>query len=141
MTGVQTCALPISEMNPLTSAPVINTMDDQVGKENTGGSMRLGNYECALLKNSKAAKLYAKKSVYERHRHRYECNNNYREDYQSWGIVASGTSPDSSLVEIIEAIDHPFFIGSQFHPEFKSRPNKPHPLFLGFIDSLLQNKK
>lgn len=130
-----------TEMNPLTSAPVINTMNDQIGKENTGGSMRLGNYECSLLKNSRAAKLYARKNVFERHRHRYECNNDFRKYYQTWGIVASGTSPDSTLVEIIEAINHPFFIGSQFHPEFKSRPNKPHPLFQGFINSLLQIKK
>ncbi len=126
-----------TEFNLDTEHPVISTMASQKGKENTGGSMRLGNYDAVLVKNSLAHKLYKHETIVERHRHRYECNNDYRDQYQSWGIVASGTSPDSHLVEIIEAIDHPFFIGSQFHPEFKSRPNKPHPMFSGFIKTLL----
>ncbi len=117
---------------------VISTMDDQKGKENTGGTMRLGNYPCRLQKGSLAHKLYKKNDITERHRHRYECNNQYRDRYQDWGIVASGTSPDGKLVEMIEAIDHPFFIASQFHPEFRSRPNRPHPMFKGFVDSLVQ---
>lgn len=115
---------------------VITTMDGQEGKENTGGTMRLGNYDCKLAKGSNARNLYGQEAITERHRHRYECNNDYRDQYESWGIRASGTSPDNHLVEIIEAVDHPFFIASQFHPEFKSRPNRPHPLFSGFIKSL-----
>lgn len=114
---------------------VIHTMADQHGKENTGGTMRLGNYPCMLEKGSLAAKVYDKKKIEERHRHRFECNNAYRENYKLWGIRASGTSPDGTLVEIIEGIDHPFFLASQFHPEFKSRPNTPHPMFAGFIQA------
>lgn len=121
------------ELDPNTADPVISTMADQKGKEGTGGSMRLGNYPCNLEKDSKSAKLYKKKKVDERHRHRYECNNDYRKDYKSWGIKDVGTSPDGSLVEVIEAIDHPYFVASQFHPEFTSRPNRAHPLFTGLI--------
>ena len=126
-----------SELDATTEVAVINTMDDQRGKENTGGSMRLGNYPCKLAKGSKAQKLYGKKEIQERHRHRYECNNQFRDQYDKWGIKATGVAPDDSLVEIIEAKDHPFFVASQFHPEFKSRPNQPHPLFKGFVASLL----
>jgi CTP synthase len=121
------------EINPETTHPVIHTMEDQKGKEGTGGSMRLGNYPCELVKGSRAEKLYKKKLVQERHRHRYECNNNYRDEYESWGIKAVGTSPDKHLVEVIEGITHPYFVASQFHPEFTSRPNKPQPLFSGFV--------
>ena len=120
---------------------VINTMVDQMGKEGTGGTMRLGNYPCKLQKGSKVAKLYGKKQVLERHRHRYECNNEYRDKYSKWGIQPVGVSPDQSLVEVIEGTDHPFFVASQFHPEFTSRPNKPHPLFNGFIASLVAKNK
>ncbi len=116
--------------------PVIHTMDTQKGKENTGGTMRLGDYPCVLSKGSLAEKCYKTTKITERHRHRYEANNDYRDQYEKWGIVASGLSPDGNLVEIIEAKDHPFFLASQFHPEFKSRPNRPHPMFLGFIKSL-----
>lgn len=126
-----------TELDVTAEHPVINTMDDQRGKENTGGSMRLGNYPCKLDKTSKARKLYGKKEVQERHRHRYECNNDYRDQYQAWGIQAVGTSPDGHLVEVIEAPKHPFFVASQFHPEFNSRPNRAHPLFKGFVASLL----
>lgn len=129
------------ELNPDAKDLVIHTMNDQVGKENTGGTMRLGNYPCKLEKGSLAAKVYGSKEIQERHRHRYECNNDYRDQYESWGIRASGTSPDGQLVEIIEAIDHPFFMASQFHPEFKSRPNKPHPMFAGFVKASLSNTK
>ncbi len=115
---------------------VIHTMSDQKGKENTGGTMRLGNYPCVVTKPSKVYDCYGSKEVVERHRHRYECNNAYRDQYEAWGIKAVGLSPDGQLVEIIEAIDHPFFVASQFHPEFKSRPNRPHPLFRGFVNSL-----
>jgi CTP synthase len=117
---------------------VIHTMAGQKGKENTGGTMRLGDYPCAITDGSLAAKLYGSTNVVERHRHRYECNNDYRDKYESWGIRAVGLSPDGNLVEMIEAIDHPFFMASQFHPEFKSRPSRPHPMFDGFVASLLQ---
>lgn len=124
-----------TEINPLTEYPVIHTMEDQKGREGTGGSMRLGNYPCELTKDSRTAKAYGKLKINERHRHRYECNNDYRDKYESWGIRAVGTSPGGHLVEVIEATDHPFFIASQYHPEFTSRPNRPHSLFVEFINS------
>lgn len=127
-----------AELDANASDVVIHTMEDQKGKENTGGTMRLGDYPCHLEKGSLAEKVYGVKDITERHRHRYECNNSYRDQYESWGIRASGTSPDGRLVEIIEGIDHPFFLASQFHPEFKSRPNRPHPMFDGFVKALLK---
>jgi CTP synthase len=126
-----------TEFTPRTKHPVIHTMAQQIGKENTGGSMRLGDYTATLTKNTRTQKLYGGQTITERHRHRYECNNDYRDQYSTWGIIASATSPDNHLVEVIEAVGHPFFVASQFHPEFKSRPNKPHPLFSGFIKTLL----
>jgi CTP synthase len=102
--------------------------------------MRLGDYPCKLEKDSLSAKLYGSTKITERHRHRCECNNDYRDRYESWGIKAVGTSPNGQLVEVIEAIDHPFFVASQFHPEFTSRPNRPQPLFKGFIASLVNKK-
>jgi CTP synthase len=129
------------ELDPLAKDLIINTMNDQVGKENTGGTMRLGNYPCLLAANSLAAKVYGESEILERHRHRYECNNDYRDQYESWGIRASGTSPDGRLVEIIEGVDHPFFLASQFHPEFKSRPNRAHPMFYGFVEASLRKSK
>jgi len=122
-----------TEFDPLATAAVIHTMADQKGKEHTGGSMRLGDYPCVLQKGSAAAKLYGNREITERHRHRYECNNAFRDQYEAWGITAVGLSPDEKLVEVIEASNHPYFVASQFHPEFKSRPNRPHPLFHGFI--------
>jgi CTP synthase len=127
------------ELNPDSANIVINTMYDQHDKVNTGGTMRLGDYPCHLVEDSLAAKLYDASDITERHRHRGECNNDYRDKYEAWGIKASGLSPDGNLVEMIEGIDHPFFVASQFHPEFKSRPNRAHPMFGGFIASLLQN--
>ena len=124
------------EFSPKTKNPVISTMENQKGKEKTGGTMRLGNYPCKIDKGTLAHKVYKSKDIVERHRHRYEANNDYRNQYETWGIKDSGKSPDGNLVEVIEAIDHPFFLASQFHPEFKSRPNRPHPMFLGFIQSL-----
>lgn len=129
-----------TELDPAGSNQVISTMDGQKGKELTGGTMRLGDYPCKLEPKSRVSKLYGQKTILERHRHRYECNNDYRDLYESWGIRAVGTSPDGKLVEIIEGIDHPFFIASQFHPEFKSRPNRPHPMFNGFIRALKAKK-
>ncbi len=125
------------ELDPNTKNPVINTMNDQRGKEATGGTMRLGNYPCKIQKHTLADKTYKKSKIQERHRHRYECNNDYRDDYPKWGIDASGVSPDGTLVEMIEAVDHPFFLASQFHPELASRPNKPHPMFVGFVSALI----
>lgn len=124
-----------AELNPKSKNLVINTMDDQYGKENTGGTMRLGNYDCELEKGSLAAKLYKSTKITERHRHRYECNNDYRSQYKSWGISPVGINESNNLVEVIEGVDHPFFMASQFHPEFKSRPNRPHPMFDGFIQA------
>lgn len=127
------------ELDPESPDLIIDTMADQKDLLQTGGTMRLGDYKCELVKGSKAAKIYDEKSILERHRHRGECNNKYRDQYESWGIRATGINPENDLVEIIEALDHPFMIASQFHPEFKSRPNRPHPLFDGFIKSLTAN--
>ena len=126
-----------SEFDKSSENLVIDTMDDQKGKEETGGTMRLGDYPCVIEKNSLTSRLFKKDKILERHRHRYECNNDYRDQYENWGIKAVGTSPSKHLVEIIEGIDHPFFVASQFHPEFNSRPNRPHPMFYGFINSLV----
>ncbi len=125
-----------TEFDPKSEHQVISTMADQLGKEHTGGTMRLGDYPCVIEKGSVAAKIYGATKITERHRHRYEANNEYRDRYESWGIKAVGHSPDGTLVEMIEAINHPFMVASQFHPEFKSRPNRPHPLFNGFVRSL-----
>lgn len=126
-----------TEVNPDTKNPVIATMEGQKGKENTGGTMRLGNYACHFDEGSLAARLYNTQDVEERHRHRYEAMSKFVPKYESWGIRASGINPDNGLVEVIEGVDHPFLIASQYHPEFKSRPNVPHPMFNGFIASLL----
>ena len=116
---------------------VINTMQDQKDLHMTGGTMRLGNYDCKLQEGSLAAKVYGTTDIVERHRHRGECNNEYLDQYESWGIKATGMNPENNLVEVIEGVDHPFFLASQAHPEFKSRPNRPHPMFDAFIKSLL----
>ena len=125
------------ELDSTATNKVINTMADQKGKENTGGTMRLGDYACELAKGSLAAKVYGTTKITERHRHRGECDPTYRERYEGWGIRASGINPDNKLVEVIEGINHPFFLASQFHPEFKSRPNRAHPMFSGFIKACL----
>lgn len=129
------------ELDPNSPNLLIHTMVGQKGKENTGGTMRLGNYDCHLEEGSLASKVYGTMDIVERHRHRGECNNQYRDQYESWGIRASGINPATNLVEIIEAIDHPFFLASQFHPEFKSRPNRAHPMFAGFIECLQKVEK
>lgn len=125
------------ELDPEARHLVINTMEDQKGKLQTGGTMRLGDYECDLEKDSLAAKAYKSTRIVERHRHRGECNNAYRDKYEAWGIRATGINRANNLVEVIEAIDHPYMVASQFHPEFKSRPDRPHPLFDGFIKATL----
>jgi CTP synthase len=127
-----------TEVNPNTTNPVIATMEGQEGKQNTGGTMRLGDYDCKLQDNSLAARLYGTTDIVERHRHRFECTGAYIEQYEQWGIRAVGINPDTQLVEVIEGVNHPFLMASQFHPELKSRPNRPHPMFDGFIKSLLQ---
>ena len=121
------------EFDENTKNPVIHIMDDQKNIENKGGTMRLGSYPCILKEGTKAFELYGKKEIAERHRHRYEYNNDYKEKMEAAGLICSGTSPDGRLVEIVELKEHPFFIAGQFHPEFKSRPNRPAPLFKGLI--------
>ena len=113
---------------------MISFLPGQESLSETGGTMRLGIYPCKLEKGSIAGKAYEEDLVEERHRHRYEVNNDYRSSMEKAGLLASGVSPDRNLVEISEVIDHPFMIGSQFHPEFLSRPNLPHPLFKEFIN-------
>jgi len=135
-----------TEVDEKTKYPVIHIMPDQEKKlllRDYGASMRLGAWDCILVKDTKAMALYEQKKISERHRHRYEFNNDFRKQLEDAGLVISGTSPDGQLVEIIELKDHPFFIGSQFHPEFQSRPLRPHPLFKGFMKAAvaLSNKK
>ena len=126
------------ELNADAKDLVINTMSDQKELLNTGGTMRLGDYDCTLEKGTLAARVYGATAITERHRHRGECNPAYRDKYASWGIKASGINPDNGLVEVIEGTNHPFFLASQFHPEFKSRPNRAHPMFDGFIKACLE---
>lgn len=122
-----------TEFDPDTPCPVIDLLPEQRGVEEKGGTMRLGLYPCRLLPGTKAAMAYGRELVYERHRHRFEFNNRFRESLSKAGLIPSGLSPDGRLVEIAEVRDHPWMLGTQFHPEFASRPNRPHPLFLGFI--------
>lgn len=126
-----------SEFDPHTPNPVIHLLPEQEDVIDLGGTMRLGLYPCRLTPETKVAQLYAQEVIYERHRHRYEFNNAYRNLFQESGYVISGTSPDGRLVEIIELPDHPFFAGCQFHPEFQSRPNAPHPLFQGLLQAAI----
>ncbi|ROR31520.1 CTP synthase [Mobilisporobacter senegalensis] len=129
------------ELNPDTSHPVIALMPDQNGVEDIGGTLRLGSYPCVLNEASKAFEVYGTKIIEERHRHRYEVNNEYRDEFKKHGLKLSGLSPDDRIVEMIELPDHPWFIATQAHPEFKSRPNRPHPLFKGFIGASLEYNK
>jgi CTP synthase len=124
-----------SEFDPSTPHPVIDLMASQEDVEEMGGTMRLGLYAAKLAEGSKVRALYDSELVYERHRHRWEVNNKYRKDLESAGMMLSGVSPDDNLVEYIELIDHPFFIGTQAHPELRSRPDRPHPLFSGLIEA------
>ena len=123
------------ELNPSTTHPVIHIMQDQIGIEDIGGTLRLGAYPCILDKTSKAYEVYQKEEIQERHRHRYEVNNDYREVLTENGMNLCGLSPDGKIVEMAEIKDHPWFIATQAHPELKSRPNKPHPLFKGFVEA------
>lgn len=130
-----------SELNPDTPYPVIHLMPDQKDIENMGGTMRLGIYPCKIDVGTKAEAAYGEDLIYERHRHRYEVNNQFRDQLQAAGLVISGLSPDERLVEIVELPDHPWFVAGQFHPEFKSRPTRPHPLFRDFIKAAYEYKK
>jgi CTP synthase len=129
-----------SEINPKTPYPVIDLLPEQQDIEDLGGTMRLGLYPCKLASNTLAATAYQDELIYERHRHRYEFNNHYREQMEASGYVFSGTSPDGRLVEIVEYKNHPWFVASQFHPEFTSRPNRPQPLFREFVAAALRKK-
>jgi len=127
-----------TEFAPSTPDPVIDLLPDQQGITDKGGTMRLGSYPCQLRVNTKAQAAYGSSMVEERHRHRFEVNNSYREALEGHGLLASGVSPDDTLIEIGEIDNHPFMVGSQFHPEFRSRPNLPHPLFREFLNVALQ---
>lgn len=127
-----------TEFNADTPYPVIDLMEEQVGITKKGATMRLGAYPCKAYKNSKLYSLYKEELISERHRHRFEFNNAYRQALTERGLSICGISPDNSLVEAVELSSHPFFVGVQFHPEFKSRPNKPHPLFKGLIEAALE---
>ncbi|MBM4761561.1 CTP synthase [Bacillus sp. B15-48] len=130
-----------AEIDPETKHPVIDLLPEQKDVEDLGGTLRLGLYPCKLAEGSKAYAAYDDEVVYERHRHRYEFNNEYRQQLEQNGFVFSGTSPDGRLVEIIELQDHPWFVACQFHPEFKSRPTRPQPLFRDFVKASLNNKR
>ena len=130
-----------AEFSGTTAHPVIDLMPDQVGITDKGGTMRLGKYPCVLAEGSRARAAYGASEIWERHRHRYECSNVFRPELEAAGLRLSGTSPDGRLVEIVELPDHPWFVGCQFHPEFKSRPDRPHPLFQGFVAAALAQQK
>lgn len=130
-----------TEMNAETTNPVIHLMDEQKGIQNKGGTMRLGSYNCALSSHSMMADIYGKTLIQERHRHRYEFNNDYLEAFEKAGMNPAGKNPDSGLVEVIELANHPFFIGTQFHPEYKSTVENPHPLFMAFVKAAKQRQE
>jgi CTP synthase len=129
-----------SEFDPVTEHPVIDLMVEQHDVEDMGGSMRLGTYPCKVVPGTKGYTVYGQDLIYERHRHRYEVNNAYRDRLTQAGLVISGLSPDDKLVEMVELPDHPWFVGHQGHPEFKSRPPRPAPLFRDFIGAAVKFK-
>src|SRR5687767_197343 len=126
-----------TEMKPDAAHPVIDLMPDQKNIRMKGGTMRLGAYACEIKEGTIAHKAYQSENIYERHRHRYELNNEYLKDFESKGLIASGINPDSKLVEVMELANHPFFLGTQYHPELKSTVEKPHPLFVAFVKACL----
>jgi CTP synthase len=130
-----------SEIDPATPHPVVDLMPDQRGVTDKGATMRLGAYPCVLKPGTRAAQTYGVTEISERHRHRWEINNNYRDTLERHGMVLSGLSPDGRLVEMIELPQHPYFVGCQFHPEFKSRPSAPHPLFARFIGAAVEHQQ
>ncbi|MFR9523178.1 MAG: CTP synthase [Rikenellaceae bacterium] len=127
-----------SEMDPMSAHPVIDIMEEQKGITAKGGTMRLGGYTCQLKEGSKIAEAYGTNSIVERHRHRYEFNSNYREMFEKSGMIATGVNPDTNLVEVVEVADHPWFVGTQYHPEYKSTALNPHPLFVAFVKAALE---
>ncbi|WP_105987130.1 CTP synthase, partial [Staphylococcus chromogenes] len=129
-----------AELDPNTPYPVIDLLPEQKDIEDLGGTLRLGLYPCAIKPNTLAARIYDAQNIQERHRHRYEFNNEYREKLEEAGMIFSGTSPDGRLVEMVEIEEHPFFIACQFHPEFLSRPNRPQPIFKSFIEAAIQQQ-
>lgn len=130
-----------TEIQKRCEKPVIDLMEEQKSITNLGGTMRLGSYACELLEGSNIAIAYGKKEINERHRHRFEFNSKYLEDFESNGMKATGKNPETGLVEVVEIPDHPWFVGAQFHPEYKSTVEAPHPLFIGFVKAALKNKK
>ncbi|MCC7232404.1 MAG: CTP synthase [Bacteroidia bacterium] len=130
-----------TEMNPATRHPVIDFMENQKNITRKGGTMRLGEYSCSLVKGSKVSSVYGKHKITERHRHRYEFNNKFLKDFEDAGMTASGINPDTNLVEIMELKNHPWFIGVQFHPEYKSTVENPHPLFVKFIKAAMEKSR
>lgn len=129
-----------TEMNEGTANPVIDLMEEQKTITDKGGTMRLGAWKCDLKDGSLANKIYNASSIMERHRHRYEYNNDYQESLQNAGLISSGINPDTGLVEIIEIDSHPFFVGVQYHPEYKSTVANPHPLFVSFVSAMVTHK-
>jgi len=130
-----------TEMNQLTKFPVIDLMDEQKGIVNKGGTMRLGSYDCQVKRDSHAFVAYGKTKISERHRHRYEFNDSFQSKFEKAGMKATGINPDTNLVEIIEIPDHPWFVGVQFHPEYRSTVLQPHPLFVAFIKAVIENSQ
>ena len=130
-----------AEFSNTTKNPVIHIMEEQKKVNKKGGTMRLGTYPCIIKQGTLASKVYNSERIDERHRHRFEYNNNYKERLENAGLICSGVSPDGNLVEIVEIKDHPYFIAGQFHPELKSRPNRPAPLFVGFVKAAMKNQK
>ena len=130
-----------AEINPETPFPLIDILPEKKNISDLGGTLRLGQYPCILNEKSKSYQHYGEKEIFERHRHRYEVNNDYRDSLLQGGMIFAGTSPDNHIVEMIELPDHPWFVACQFHPEFKSRPNKPHPLFRGFVTAAAERMK
>ena len=128
------------EFDEQTPDPVVTLMEGQKGLADKGGTMRLGSYPCQLKEGTLARELYGRELIHERHRHRFEFNNAYRARYEAAGMVFSGVNPDLGLVEMIELNNHPHFLGCQFHPEFKSKPFAPHPLFAGFVKAAREHR-
>ena len=129
-----------TEMEANTTNPVIYLMEEQSAITEKGGTMRLGAYPCKILENSNVFDAYNETNISERHRHRYEFNNKYKEEFETAGMKATGINPDNNLVEIVEIEDHPWFVGVQFHPEYKSTVANPHPLFVAFVKAVIDNK-
>jgi CTP synthase len=129
-----------TEIDESTKHPVISMMEEQKNIANLGGTMRLGAYNCQLKPKTKVSQAYNTDKISERHRHRFEFNNSYLSDFEKAGMIASGKNPETGLVEIVEIQDHPWFVGTQFHPEYKSTVDNPHPIFVAFIKATLTKK-